>query len=846
MATYTTMTPLVPAGYVYLPPREFFGTGGRDILYGTIYTDYMYGYGGNDRLEGKAGDDRLYGYGGDDDLYGGSGNDYLSGGTGKDDLYGESGDDELRGDFGDDFLSGGDGRDDLSGDGGNDFLFGGRGDDLYRFGAGDGHDEVYEYTAGDVDTIRFEGGLTVDDLTLRRIGHDMVIDYGAGDSVQVTNQFYSSAWGAEKIEIGGQIYDFNVAKASGEAVDGGEDRDLLWGGIGEDHLYGFEGDDHLFGAAGRDILMGGAGRDQLHGGTEDDELHGGADADTLHGDAGADSLLGGAGADRLYGGAGKDTLKGDAGADSLEGGEGDDRLEGGDSHDLLYGGAGRDTLEGGEGDDWLEGGSGGDTYVYGSSHGNDAIHEYATDGVDILELGSWQYSQYYFARQGSDLVISDRSTDATLTIHDQFAPTGAGVSSSPTGRTSGVEQLTLHGQEFAWDRIYIGTDDANTVIAGLTHSRHIDKVFYGGGGDDFIESAHQGTNVMFGGSGDDQLYATSTLGHDWLVGEQGDDQLHGGGGSDTLFGDQGQDRLYGSYGRDELYGGAGADYLSGGMDEDVLYGGEGADTLEGGHHSDWLEGGEGNDVLYSYTSTSDELSIGTDTLLGGAGDDRLYGHSAGEAIFVGSILFHGGTGNDLLFGGEGGFNYYYFERGDGTDVVYSGGQGTILFDHWSSDANPQSELVDWLDIELERSGDDLIVSYGDGDRITIANQFSGGGVGRISGSDFSINPDNFQPSAPPRRINVTQGQTLSGVELAERFDGGSSAEYEFMDFTGDSGHFTVGGAADSHFQAMANQLDQVEFHAAGVEGAKDSVFVRTKDGGSYSEWTEIEITTTRE
>ncbi len=96
-------------------------------------------------------------------------------------------------------------------------------------------------------------------------------------------------------------------------------------------------------------------------------------------------------------------------------------------------------------------------------------------------------------------------------------------------------------------------------------------------------------------------------------------------------------------------------------------------------------------------------------------------------------------------------------------------------------------------------------------------------------------------------MNVAQGQALSGVELADRFDGGSSAHYEFMDLTGDGGHFTVGGSQYSHFEAKADQLDQVQFHAAGVEGAKDSVFVRTSsDGSHFSDWTEIEITTTKE
>lgn len=66
-----------------------------------------------------------------DFLFGSSGNDYLDGGGGNDTLHGEDGDDYLNGGGGDDLLQGGTGADTLVGGAGLDSLQGGAGDDTY-------------------------------------------------------------------------------------------------------------------------------------------------------------------------------------------------------------------------------------------------------------------------------------------------------------------------------------------------------------------------------------------------------------------------------------------------------------------------------------------------------------------------------------------------------------------------------------------------------------------------------------------------------------------------------------------------------------------------------------------
>ncbi|WP_158520982.1 choice-of-anchor Q domain-containing protein [Fuerstiella marisgermanici] len=76
-----------------------------------------------------------------------------------------------------------------------------------------------------------------------------------------------------------------------------------------------------------------------------------------------------------------------------------------------------------------------------------------------------------------------------------------------------------------------------------------------------------------------------------------------------------------------IIGGDGDDHLFGGSANDILIGGDGDDKLYGGRGDDVLSGGDGNDKLFG--------EEGHDVLIGGAGRDKL----------------SGGSGNDLLIGG---------------------------------------------------------------------------------------------------------------------------------------------------------------------------------------------------
>ena len=199
----------------------------------------------------------------------------------------------------------------------------------------------------------------------------------------------------------------------------------------------------------------------------------------------------------------------------------------------------------------------------------------------------------------------------------------------------------------------------------------------------------------------------------------------------SLWGMGGMDRLYGGEGDDNLYGGAGDDMLNGGDENDLLVGGPGADVLTGGRgadtasytgsmmgvtvrlHASQAMGGDaegdtwGDTTTASYTTQDEDgenvqmtetvpdiihitgsamadILAGDsrdNTIMGGGGDDRLYGGPGGgndtmhgdaghDHVFggKGDDVLRGGTGNDHLWG-NGGTNTYH--GGPGSDTIHA-------------------------------------------------------------------------------------------------------------------------------------------------------------------------------
>ena len=136
---------------------------------------------------------------------------------------GGSGDDNLRGNETANFLIGNGGDDVLFGGGGNDALRGGEGDDTYVWNLGDGRDFVQELAEGGLDTLQvFDVSGTLssleDDLTFRRFGNDLRIDFtfdqNAGQGTVTIDDFGDETSRVEFLTI----HDASGAQI-GDAVD---------------------------------------------------------------------------------------------------------------------------------------------------------------------------------------------------------------------------------------------------------------------------------------------------------------------------------------------------------------------------------------------------------------------------------------------------------------------------------------------------------------------------------------------------------------------------------------------------------------------------------------------------
>jgi Ca2+-binding RTX toxin-like protein len=118
----------------------------------------------------------------------------------------------------------------------------------------------------------------------------------------------------------------------------------------------------------------------------------------------------------------------------------------------------------------------------------------------------------------------------------------------------------------------------------------------------------------------------------------------------------------------------GNDRLVGGRGNDTLYGDAGGTLFFDQSGNDRLDGGSGSDQLYGDAGELFGAQGGDDQLEGGSGSDNLFGDASSfRSAIGGNDRLEGGSGDDILYGdavsldGE--------EAGDGGDDLLIGGTG---------------------------------------------------------------------------------------------------------------------------------------------------------------------------
>ncbi|MEZ5721106.1 MAG: Ig-like domain-containing protein [Paracoccaceae bacterium] len=206
----------------------------------------------------------------------------------------------------------------------------------------------------------------------------------------------------------------------------------------------------------------------------------------------------------------------------------------------------------------------------------------------------------------------------------------------------------------------------------------------------------------------------------------------------------------------------GEDLVLGGAGDDALYGLDGADTIRGDDGDDRLYGGESADRLYG-EADNDRLygEDGADVLKGAGGDDRLDGGS-------GHDILRGGSGDDRLLGRAGDDT---LNGGSGADAM-DGGSGDDLLRGWTG--NDRIKGAAGADTLKGEAGDDRIKGGSGGDLIkggSGRDQIEGGeGLDTLIGGAGSDRFVFTLGEGADEVLDFTDGQDLlvmRGLDFAE-------------------------------------------------------------------------------
>jgi Ca2+-binding RTX toxin-like protein len=289
-------------------------------------------------------------------------------------------------------------------------------------------------------------------------------------------------------------------------------------------------------------------------------------------------------------------------------------------------------------------------------------------------LGSDNNNAEYLNPQGTLVLAALEREYGEITIH--------------TLDDSSQSSAIYLGREALYSNLGSSGSDADAVVPG----------------NDFINGG-EGADVIFGNEGSDTIALTDSFGNDVIEGSEDDgdsdvDVLDISGltsgaavdlsanrasdvesgtvtvGGDTAtfseieniaFTDNG-DTVKGSGGDDDLDLGAGDDIVDGGDDDDTIDGGDDDDVIYGGLSP--LDPNYAISTVYDLTDDIDpNTTNNADSLVGGAGNDLIYGQDDADTL-------EGGTGNDTL---DVGIDDDRIIGGSGDDVL-TGGEGDGVFE----------------------------------------------------------------------------------------------------------------------------------------------------------------------
>lgn len=662
---------------------------------------------------------------------GGQSGDILWSNNGNDQIYGQAGDDHIVSGAGNDYINGGIGNDYINGGTGADFLQSGIDNDVLAYSVDGAWSNLYAISQLGGITLNTGVGVAFAlDSTYNRsfdtydggTETDKIVGTSGNDVIVSTDEFSSRHPNASGARI-----------SAIEEIDSGAGNDIvdmhsslyvttditLYGGLGDDWLRGHIGNDHLYGGLGYDVLIGGEGMDVFHSAADVVHLFLAADlsplglvgsvgfnsiqgsTDIYDGGVGNDTLLLSDNSDYLqyvnitsvetidaaggddyldlgglpssvlvHGGAGNDVIilssvdnvaYGDGGNDIIGGLAGNDTLYGNAGDDTLVGGLGNDRLEGGDGDDILIGGNNDALLILDKDFHDPITFPGLREGVNIVNLLPPGDPSLGVVAGNLDI---DFDTTATITFRQGFAG---------YNNTLGVYSIaadgTIESASVLWANVKTaginvahtidlptGSDGANLGFFILADGNSVNNGYAGLNitGDGVIKfvydyglATERAAKVTDAGSHvkviyDDGIVEKVLKGPDYHTTDRG--------GSSSLNDDS----------KVHIVSGLASD-----SSDDVLR--IGFEDLPCTGDADY------EDVLFDLninSVTRDISETGTDTLIGGLGNDTFYGEGGDDILVV-------GLGEDRIYGGSGSDLILYDAMDTLVDIIFGFEHGAV-------------------------------------------------------------------------------------------------------------------------------------------------------------------------
>ncbi len=559
-----------------------------------------------------------------------------------------------------------------------------------------------------INTTTYDGLNGNDTLLMTDFGDALFLDGTSGTQTVRNIESFFAGDGGDALILSSATHTLgNIT------IDGGLGNDVLWANNGNDRVNGSDGDDNINGGGGNDFLNGGNDNDTINGASGADLLNGEAGMDRLmysvdagwgsgfglsvnggliavgsgatsfvfNGSQSAsyDTFSGGDGIDFVIGTSGNDVLVLDdalsirhpsssgARVTSVEemdmgGGHdvvdllsanyayGDVILRGESGNDWLRSGSGNDTLYGGTGNDYLVGGAGNDV-IYGGNH--DALITIDKDFADDITFPG--------LIEGTNLVNLLPPGDPSLGIADGNLDIGFDSTATITFRqgfagynnTLGVYAIaadgTIQSASILWANVKTaGINVAHTVDLP-TDATHAQLGFFIIADGDNVNNHYSGLNITGNG-------VVSFIYDFGQVTQRAANVADDAGHISIVYNDGVTTQVLGGY--DYHTTGRGDDPSLNWDDKTHVVSGLASvgndDVLRIGFEDLPCTGdADYEDVLFDFNVNpgyTDPSEVGNDVLIGGAGNDTLYGEAGNDILVVGlgADQIYGGSGNDII------------------------------------------------------------------------------------------------------------------------------------------------------------------------------------------------------